>query len=156
MYDSGRGSADGGLEVVPYKAAHFMALIEQDEDKFWGGAVRQPGYARMLEQAGPAHTMMRGDQVLCCAGVIEQWEGRAIAWSIMAPKVGNDYIRIHRAVSRFLDIIGYRRIEMTVAANFKAGRRWAEMLGFKCETPQGMKSYGPDGGDHYLYARIKK
>lgn len=133
-----------------------MVLVEQDKEKIWGGMVRTPGYARQLEKAGPAHTIMRGDKVLGCAGIIEQWSNRAIAWAIMTPKIGSDFIHVHKATLRFLNIIGYRRIEMTVADGFESGRRWAEMLGFKCETPEGMKGYGPEGSNHFLYARVVK
>jgi hypothetical protein len=43
---------------------------------------------------------------------------------------------------------------MAVDANFAQGRRWAELLGFNCETPQPMRHYLPNGHDAYLYARI--
>jgi hypothetical protein len=48
----------------------------------------------------------------------------------------------------------FARIEMAVDANFAQGRRWAELLGFNCETPQPMRHYLPNGHDAYLYARI--
>lgn len=144
------------IVIVPYMAAHLMMLNEQDTEKYWGAVVNTAGYARALEKAGPAHTAMRGGKVLACCGVMPQWEGRATAWAILADNIGGaDYLAIHRAVKRFLKLIGYRRIDATVAANFPNAIRWAEMLGFKRETPEPMLNYAPDGSAHYMYSWVR-
>lgn len=144
------------IEIVPYYAAHLMLMDEQDTEKYWGDVVQTPGYAKALEKAGPAHTAMRDGKVLACIGLMHQWDGRATAWAIMANKIGGaDYLAIHRAVKRFMGIIGYRRIDATVAAHFDNAIRWAEMLGFKRETPEPMQCYAPDGSAHYLYSWVK-
>lgn len=138
-------------------AAHLLMMNEQDTEQYWGEVVKTPGYARALEKAGPAHTAMRGDKVLACIGLAHQWDGRATAWAIMAQSIGGaDYLVIHRAVKRFIKLIGYRRIDATVVENFTNAIRWAEMLGFKRETPEPMQNYGPDGRGHYLYSWVAK
>lgn len=142
---------------MPYKAAHLMSMNEQDTEKYWGDVVKEPGYARTLEQCGPAHTAMRDGKVLACIGLMPIWEGRATAWAIMAQDIGGiDYLAIHRAVKRFMKLIGYRRIDATVVWHFENAIRWAEMLGFKRETPEPMQNYGPDGQAHYLYSWVRK
>lgn len=155
MLDTGRGDTGQGLEIVPFMAAHLMMLNEQDTEKYWGDVVKTPGYARQLEKAGPAHTAMRDGKVLACIGLMEQWPGRATAWAIMAQEIGGaDYLAIHRAVLRFVKLIGYRRIDATVAANFPNAIRWAKLLGFKCETPEPMQGYDTLGNAHYLFSRV--
>lgn len=147
----------GQIEIVPYCAAHLMMLNEQDTEKYWGEVVNTPGYAKSLEKAGPAHTAMRDGQVLACIGLMPMWNGRASAWAIMAKDIGGvNYLAIHRAVLRFIRLMDYRRIDCTVAANFPAAIRWAELLGFTRETPEPMQGYAPDGSAHYLYSRVKQ
>ena len=155
MLDTGHRIIPSELEIVPYMAAHLMAMSEQDTEKYWGDAVRTPGYAKALEKAGPAHTAMRDGKVLACVGLMHQWDGRATAWAVMTKNVGGaDYLAIHRAVKRFMKLINYRRIDATVLCTFENAIRWAEMLGFKRETPEPMQNYGPDGRGHYLYAWV--
>jgi hypothetical protein len=45
------------------------------------------------------------------------------------------------------------RVECTVHAGFKDGKRWAEALGFSVETPV-LRQYGPTGSDHVGYVRF--
>lgn len=145
----------GRVKILPYLPEHLLAIDEQEAESYWG-QVQTPEYASELHSAGPAYTAMRDDgTVLCCAGVIVHWECRALAWAVMARRIGADYVTVHRAVCAFLDSLPYRRIELTVDCGFRAGIRWAEMLGFVNETPNGMQCYGPDGRAHYQYARIK-
>lgn len=145
------------IEIVPFMAAHLLMLDEQDTERYWGGAVKTAGYAKSLEKAGPAHTAMRNGKVLACVGLMHQWEGRATAWAVMAKHIGGaDYLQIHRATKRFMKLIGYRRIDATVACNFHNAIRWAHALGFKRETPEPMLNYAPDGSAHYLYSWVAK
>lgn len=149
---AGLGHA-GRVKILPYEAAHLLAINEQDAETYWG-AVCTPEYARELESAGPAYTAMREDgTVLCCAGIIVHWECRALAWAIMARSIGPDYVAVHRAVERFLNSVTTPRIEITVDCEFPAAIRWAKLLGFECEAR--MKCYAPGGRDHYLYARVQ-
>lgn len=154
MHGAGYRDASG-LVIVPYKAAHLLMLDEQDAEKLWGGLMKNAEHAALLEVMGPGHTAMRDGKVLACVGLVDHWPGRATAWAMMAKHVGADYIHIHRATLRMIKLMNYRRIETSVACNFVNGIRWAELLGFKRETPEPMRGYGPDGSDHYLYARVK-
>lgn len=49
----------------------------------------------------------------------------------------------------------FRRIEMYVESEFAAGHRFARLLGFECETPQGMRGYMPNGDKAHQYARVR-
>lgn len=46
----------------------------------------------------------------------------------------------------------FRRLEATSA--HAPGCRLLAHLGFRCETPQPMRRYGLDGGDHWLFSRV--
>jgi len=99
-------------------------------------------------------TFKKDGKALVCAGIIPIWSGRGAAWLILSDEVHHAEMRIvHAEVLKFLDNAPFRRIETSVDSEFRQAHRWAIMLGFK---PEGeMKSYCPQGRDHWLYARVK-
>jgi hypothetical protein len=52
-----------------------------------------------------------------------------------------------------IGVLGVNRVEAYVHADFTASRKWLRFLGFKNETPEGMKNWGPEGETFYLMAR---
>jgi hypothetical protein len=115
-------------------------------------AARLPEYGAQLWRAGPAFTAEEGGRLLACAGVMEVQPHHATAWAFLAGGLGASLVPVTRAVLRFLDACGYQRVDMVVRCNFRAGRKWARMLGFTCEGR--MRRAGPHGEDYILYARI--
>lgn len=111
--------------------------------------------ARALQAQGPAWAVLADGEVLCLAGVSEQWEGRGLAWCLLSESAGRHMLRLTRAVGRYLSALDYRRLEMYVDAQFGAGCRWAEMLGFTNETPQGMAGFLPNGNRAFMYGRAR-
>jgi RimJ/RimL family protein N-acetyltransferase len=85
--------------------------------------------------------------------VVKQWDNRAIAWGLISEYAGKQFVRIHKAVKRFLDTTDFNRVEAFVDADFEAGHRWIQMLGFEREGY--MRAFSPLGKDCILYARIK-
>lgn len=106
---------------------------------------------------GLSNTGSEGDEILGCAGVLPEWEGRAIAWALLSDSISPRRFRaVHAAARKGLDEAhgkGYRRIETTIDPSFPAAIRWAAALGFDFEGL--MKAYTPDGRDMYLVARVK-
>lgn len=92
-------------------------------------------------------------EIVAIAGLIPQWENRALAWAYISKNAGPHFRKIHKAVCRFLDQSDFRRIEATIDVGFDEGVRWIEMLGFEYEGY--MKAYRPDGADMLLYARVR-
>jgi hypothetical protein len=140
------------MKVVPFDPDHIQQIMVQPwQQKFF--SYFDESYATVLQQAGPSFSGIKDGRVLGCAGLVKQWENRAVAWSLLAGDVGSDFIRVHRAVDRFLELSDFNRIEAFVDANFEQGHRWIQMLGFE---PEGyMKQFNPDGGDALMYARLK-
>lgn len=140
------------MDVIPFEPEHMETIMLQPaQQRFFTYFNKE--YAKDLKISGPCFTGIKDGRVLGCAGLVKQWENRAIAWSLLSGDIGNDFISIHKAVVRFLNLSEYNRIEAFVDANFQQGHRWIEMLGFKCEGY--MEQFNPDGGDAMLYARLK-
>ena len=142
------------MNISPYKAEHLEAMMLQPAQENVRRYFGNPEYGRMLDFPGHSFTAMEGDKVIAMAGVLPRWEGRAEAWALLSGDLKRHFVRIHRAILRYLETSDIRRIETAVDANFKAGIVWAEMLGFKNEGL--MPGYTPEGRDCYRFARVKE
>lgn len=142
------------MRIEVLRAEHLDRIGLQAAQAHFGGEFIKPGYADMLRQ-GPAFTALHGDQVLACAGTVEIWPGRAMAWALLSELAGRHLLALHRAVAGFLMQAPYRRIEATVDDGFEPGHRWLRLLGFTCETPAGMPGFTPQGRGAFLYARVR-
>lgn len=142
------------MRVVPFQPDHIARLRLQPMQVASEPPVSE-AEARALAAAGPSFAAVGEDgHVYAAAGVIPQWEGRAIAWAMIAHDAGPHFLRITREVRRYLEACGIRRIETSVDAAFPQAIRWARLLGFRCETPEPMQGYGYQGRPAYLFARV--
>lgn len=100
---------------------------------------------------------MWGNKLVGVAGGSPQNPGRHQVWAILALDITRpQLLACHRGVKQWLDLKqkdpDYRRLETTILDGFKAGHRWARMLGFK---PEGlMRRYDHLGRDQWLYSRV--
>jgi alkyl sulfatase BDS1-like metallo-beta-lactamase superfamily hydrolase len=90
------------------------------------------------------------------AGLIPVHTHRALAWMLLSGQAGEHMLTIGRKVKRVLAVAPYRRVEITVAADFIDGQRFALLVGATLETPKPMRAYGPDGNDEYMYAIVRE
>lgn len=114
-----------------------------------------PEYAHMMKE-GTSVSMWVGVRCFAVAGIIPVYPMRkALAWSLVSKDAGPYMLRLTKALKKYLNDDPIPRIEMFVNSEFKQGHQWAKMLGFVCETPEGMKKHSPVGEDEHLYARVK-
>lgn len=94
-------------------------------------------------------------KTLACAGLDELWPNRATAWAFLSADLKpRGMMMITRAMLREFAATKYERIEAYVDANFEEGNKWARLLGFVNETPNGMQKFNL-GVTHNLYARVR-
>ena len=139
--------------VEPLSLQHFEALELQDAQNHFEPFMKNALYRETMIQAGPAYAGICSGRVVAAAGLAKQWEGRAIAWSLLAPDIGHHFIEIHRAVKRALEVYPIRRIEAHVDPHFESAVRWITLLGFKRECT--MTAFTPMGDDCDLYVRVQ-
>ncbi len=137
--------------VVPYSNEHLRMLKLQAAQEYFGQVMDQ-AYAMRLEKQD-SFTALQGDTVLCCAGVIRAWPGRALAWALISQSAGPYFVQLTRAMQRYMDLIPDRRVEAVVDSGFDQGHRWLRLLGFQHEGR--LRLYTPDGRDVDLYARLR-
>lgn len=143
--------------VVPFISCHLDDISLQDGQSEMVEFLETEGYAEMLEGIMDSYSVFNDDGVFMgCGGLAAQSSHRALAWSLISSKCcGNDMIALTRIVKRYLSETKYDRIEAVVRDGFEQGHRWIKLLGFECETPNGMKNWIGSGKNAYLYARGK-
>ena len=139
--------------ITRFRPEHLAALRLQPAQASFGQYMADLEYGAKLAN-GHAFTGLDGNVVVGCAGLVEMWDNRAMAWALLGSNAGRHFVQIHRAVKGFFDQAQWRRIEATVDCEFKAGQRWIKLLGFEHEGR--LHCYTPDGKDHDLFARIRK
>lgn len=143
--------------VVPLIPSHLEGLALQPGQDEMAEFIDQEGYGEMLSSLADSYCLIDDGIVKAVGGIADQGNGRALAWSLIGSKLcGTDLIVATRIVRRRLSEANYRRIEAIVKDGFDQGHRWAKMLGFSCETPNGMVNWFKDGRKAYLYARSAK
>ena len=142
------------MRIERFKPEHLAQLELQDSQAYFCGQIAAPEYAESLVSPTSFTGMVDG-KVIACAGCLEVWSGRAIAWALVSKDAGQHMMQLHRAVAGYMMAAPYRRIEAWVDDGFEAGHRWLKMLGFTLETPVAMQGFRPDGGACFLYARVK-
>jgi len=139
------------FEIIPFRAEHLAVIKLQDMQAHLSNWVTLE-QGKGLEEF-PSYTAIEDGKPMGCAGVLNMWHGRAMAWAFISKTNPRTFVKAHRAVQRFLDGCYVQRLEMTVDCDFPEAHRWAKMLGFEMECER-MKHYSPDGRDCALYARI--
>jgi hypothetical protein len=105
---------------------------------------------------GVSSSMWVRDTPMAAVGVIPIFPGkRAVVWALVSRHSGPYMLPLLRFMKAFLAEDTTDRLEFLVLEDFKAGHKLARMLGFKCETPEGMKKHSAVGSTEYLYARVK-
>lgn len=137
--------------VVPFKRHHYDWLRESNPTADGGAFAAPEGVLSQLERQNSWTGVIDGTPI-ACAGTIQQWPGRHTAWAYMGRNTGRHMVWITRAVLANLATVK-GRIELTARSDFALGQRWAEMLGFRVETPC-LEQYGPQGEDHVGYVRV--
>ena len=137
--------------LTAFRPEHLAVLRLQPAQASFGAYLDDLAYAETLA-AGQSFTGLHDGRVVGCAGVVELWDNRAMAWALLGAGAGAHFVQIHRAVSGFFKQAKWRRIEATVDVDFEAAHRWMAMLGFEREGR--MRAYASDGRDQDLYARV--
>lgn len=144
------------LEIVPFKTEHILALRGRLQPMQVAHSEQcTPEFGAQFERLGSTWTALVDGRVIGCAGIITLWTGRGHLWAYLAEDAGRHMVGITRAVRAKLKEVGLPRYEAEVAAGFSEAHRWVRVLGFRCETPDGMQSFFPDGSRGFLYSKVR-
>lgn len=140
--------------IVPFIPAHIEDMTLQPGQAEMAQFLDTPGYGNMIANMPGSYSLFKDGTFLGCGGLADQGNGKALAWSLITHNLhGTDMVPATRIVRQRIRESGYRRIEAIVKDGFAEGFRWIKLLGFRCETPDGMLNWFSDGTRGYLFAR---
>ena len=123
------------------------------------GAVKNYPYLEVPNEN--CYTAIFEGVIVAVYGLEVVLEGVGWVWLIMTNDCKKDgvfgIIAIHTIRDKLEELLknnSIRRAQAAIRTDFTEAIKMIEFLGFKNETPEGMKEYFPDRSDGYLYARI--
>lgn len=141
------------IHFTPYHYEHLLYIRPQFSQTIEYEDVLRPQGQAVMRQGFGLTAWEDGYKALGAAGLWPAEPHRAVAWCVLSAECRPHMARFTRHIRFFLANCGFKRVEMVAAGDFAAANRWATMLGFKCETPNGMQGYFPNGKSGVLYAR---
>lgn len=104
-----------------------------------------------------AITYLLDGKPIAIFGAVMPVKGMMDIWGLVSDDVNKAPLSVLKKSLSLLDLyqrkLTLRRITITIKEGYKMGMKWAVALGFECEGL--MKCYGPDGSNHFLFARTK-
>jgi hypothetical protein len=138
------------VQIVPFQAAHIARLKLDTEN----AALPDREFLVALEDEKYSYTLMQGERVVACLGVIEWWEGRGEGWMFLGPHSLRELCYLYRAMKRFFEACPFRRVEAVVRSDFPEAQDWVKSFGFKFEGH--LTAYSPEGDDTQMFAKIRE
>ena len=114
-------------------------------------------YKNYIEcEIGPSWVIEDNNKLICAFGIAFLWNGVGEVWYNLIERTKT--ISQIRIVKKYLDEqikeLNIKRMHATTRCTSLVSRRFIEKMGFKCETPFGMRNYNPDNSDAYLFSRV--
>lgn len=143
------------MRVEPFKPEHMAALLPRmNKDQTLDHGLWTPEFcARLAETCEAFSALSESGDVLAVCGVMQLWPERYHLFAYMSLDSGPHMVALTRGVRRFLAALR-GRMETQVSEGFEAGHRWVKLLGFKCETPDGMDGFFPGDRRGFMYSRV--
>ena len=143
--------------VTGFEPWHLEAVVMRSREvRTFSQIDREADMETKTAKLGTAFTGFSENGIIGCAGIAPIWPGVGHAWVVAGKHYKNHRIWMHKQVIDYMNkiIAGMEltRVQANVVCSFTPGIQWLERMGFKLEGK--MYQYGPDGADHYLYARI--
>ena len=145
------------IEIVPFTKEHAKQILELGmNDVALELKPEHRKYVVDIEDVGMSFTGLLNDKPIAAGGICYLWDGVAEGWVLASRDIFKYPIFCAKTIKRRTDLLAknnkLKRIQTAVKADSDTAIRFAEWLGFKREGL--MKNYGPDGADHYLYAKV--
>lgn len=144
-----------GVRFTPFRAAHLDLMTPQAAQKDEYGVLVLSGQAVQLEGPEALSAWVEG-RCIGAAGLIALRPHRALAWMLLSAEARSHMLPVVRKVRRVVRLSRFKRVEITVKADFTDGDRFARLIGAKCETPEPMRFFGADEGDERMFAWIRE
>ncbi|WP_029896590.1 hypothetical protein [Desulfohalovibrio reitneri] len=122
--------------LVLYQPEHARALSPRGPDaRLLAARADVPAFLDRAGELGPAFSLLAGEEVLACGGVVAARPGRGEAWCLASETIRRWPLALHRAARRMLAAMAraerLERIVCTRLAGDTGAAKWLRSLGFK-------------------------
>lgn len=145
--------------LVEYKKEHAEWIFENNlrkEDLLGVDREVLQKVAEDWEMSGPAWSLLDGEKVVGCGGIVLQEWRKGTAWLLLSglfyDNVRVSYRLIRTKLQEVVKEYGLRRVDMYVVASQPKSVSFAEHLGFELEGC--LKAFGPNGEDYFILGRV--
>lgn len=132
-------------EFIPFEPEHFQMIeLSEQERKRFDADPYLAQRVQALSSAKSGGTLRIGWVIIAIIGYLEVWPGKLMLWSIPSIHVKRYAMVYLKTAKRYLQILEQvlqpSRIEASTVDD-EVHNRWMRFLGFRNETPEGMKNY---------------
>lgn len=149
------------IEIVPYEPWHIENIIKNNprgielkftETPYWGE------WTKEWKENGMGFTLMIDSTPIGCAGVVKMGYRRGEAWAVLSSLIPSfkksAFKALKDGLEHIIKVYELRRVQALVEKDFVDAKRLLTHLGFKEEGL--LESFGPNGEDMLIFARIIK
>lgn len=149
------------VHIVPFKAEHLQQLQPREfEGRELAALSIEEAEFRVKEylRRGAAWALVKGGQVIACAGIFRHWRGVAEVWAVTTALVPCYPLAFHRAIRdglrREIRVMNLHRVQTAVREDHVTSLKWLKRLGFNYEGA--MRGYGPNGETYQRLAWVRR
>jgi len=148
------------VEILPYKAEHGIEIMKSLVELHNNSKEEMEEAAKENEYGSKiAYTLFIDDEPIVAGGMFIRHKGVADVWMSVSKKASDTPKLVIKTIKAYIEKVmreeGLKRLQTPILSTFTTGLRFASTLGFKIETPDGMKFYGYRGETYDLYSLIK-
>ncbi len=149
------------FRLVPFRREYGEYLFEQnikDNIKVLCDNINPDDVMKVWESNGTAYTLLLDDIPIGSAGIVNMGWNRGEAWTLVCSQFYKYRKTCFKLIRNMLEVLAKDmkliRVQSLINENISCKDIWMKHLGFKCETPEGMRGFGPNGETFYQYSRI--
>lgn len=146
------------VTIVPFAWYHIHAMdLREKERGYLADLSDYVERAKVYAGRGPSFSaIVEGEGIACSWGAVPLWTGVAECWMLTSRLIETYPVTTIRKAREFIHVIKCelmcKRLQMTVRTDDPVAIRFAQGLFFEQEGV--LKSYGPDGSDFTMMARL--
>ena len=144
------------FKEIPFEAGHAEDLIGQAKLNEAEKKFLLDRHLYSIAADGHGVSFVANGHLLGAGGIIPIWDGLGEAWVLpgnLIHRHRKTFVRLVRdGIDRMNAEHQFRRIQATARADAASAQRFLEFLGFEREGC--LRAYGPDGADHFLFAKM--
>lgn len=138
------------MTIVPFEPEHLAQMKLQARQQCTLSRITAEWLSALAR--GHAVSVAIDGEIIASGGLVVQSPQSGFVWAAFSQSAGRHFLSLHRVARRLVALAPpLERIEAVTEIDFPQGRRWLELLGFRCVGR--IANDGANGEDHFLYVR---